>query len=108
MLEEVVKTSELSSQYEDMKQSLRDVQNNIEKIKSVREGNLKIIQEQRNKFQCEIKQVRQQINSHLDKLEKQAIENLNSTEDKVKCKTEMLLSKLSNSSEEAEELVNII
>lgn len=48
------------------------------------------------------------INSHLDKLEKQAIENLNSTEDKVKCKIEMLLSKLSNSSEEAEELVNII
>ncbi|CAC5426528.1 unnamed protein product [Mytilus coruscus] len=108
VLEEVVKTSELSSQFDDMKQSLRDIGSNIERIKINREENLKRIQEQQNKFQCEIKQVRQQINSHLDQLEKQAIDNLKSTEDKVKCQIEMLLSKLSNTRKEVEDLENII
>ncbi|XP_071170482.1 E3 ubiquitin-protein ligase TRIM71-like [Mytilus edulis] len=108
VLEEVVKTSELSGQYEDMKQSLRDIGNNIERIKIDREGNVKSILEQRKKFQSEITMVRQQINSHLDKLEEQAIENLKSTEDKVKHQIKTLLSKLSTSSEEAKELGNII
>ncbi|XP_063435981.1 uncharacterized protein LOC134716896 [Mytilus trossulus] len=108
VLEEVVKTSELSSLFDDMKQSLKDVHNNIERIKIDREANITSIQEQRNKFQCEIRQVRQQINSHLDKLEKQAMENLKTTEDKVKCQIETLLSKLSTSSKEAQELGNII
>ncbi|CAG2233241.1 unnamed protein product [Mytilus edulis] len=108
VLEEVVKTSELSGQYDDMKQSLRDIGNNIERIKIDREENVKSILEQRKKFQSEITLVRQQINSHLDKLEEQAIENLKSTEDKVKHQIETLLSKLSTSSEEAKELGNII
>ncbi|VDI81233.1 Hypothetical predicted protein [Mytilus galloprovincialis] len=108
VLEEVAKTSELSGQYEDMKQSLRDIGNNIESIKTDREENVKGILEQRKKFQSEITLVRQQINSHLDKLEEQAIENLKSTEDKVKHQIETLLSKLSTSSEEAKELGNII
>ncbi|CAG2233238.1 unnamed protein product [Mytilus edulis] len=108
VLEEVVKTSKLSSQYDDMKQSLRDIGNNIERTKIDREENIKSILEQRKKFQSEITLVRQQINLHLDKLEEQAIENLKSTEDKVKHQIETLLSKLSTSSEEAKELGNII
>ncbi|VDI54917.1 Hypothetical predicted protein [Mytilus galloprovincialis] len=108
VLEEVVKTSELSSHFEDMKQTLKDVENNIKRIKIDREGNLKSIQEQRNKFQSEIKQVRQQINSHLDKLERQALENIKATEDKVKHQVETLLSKLSRSSREGKDLENII
>ncbi|CAG2190026.1 unnamed protein product [Mytilus edulis] len=108
VLEEVVKTSELFSHFEDMKQTLKDVENNIKRIKIDREGNLKSIQEQRNKFQSEIKQVRQQINSHLDKLERQALENIKATEDKVKHQVETLLSKLSCSSREGKDLENII
>ncbi|XP_071169534.1 uncharacterized protein [Mytilus edulis] len=108
VLEEVVKTSELSSHFEDMKLTLRDLENNIDRIKIDREEHLKSIQEQRNKFQSEIKHVRQQINSHLDKLERQALENLKSTEFKVKSQNESILSKLACSSREMKELENII
>ena len=73
-----------------------------------RGGNLKSIREHRNKFHCEITQIRQQINEHFDILEKQVIENLKSTKDKAKCQIEMLLSKLSNSGKEVEDLENTV
>ncbi|XP_063435897.1 E3 ubiquitin-protein ligase TRIM71-like [Mytilus trossulus] len=108
VLEEVVKTSELSSHFEDMKLTLRDLENNIDRIKIDREENLKSILEQGNKVKSEIKQVRQQINAHLDKLEGLALANLKSTEDKVKSQIETILSKLSHSSREIKDAENII
>ncbi|CAG2233237.1 unnamed protein product [Mytilus edulis] len=109
VLEVVVRTSELSSQYEDMKQSLRDIQKQHRKKKRLTvKVILRVFRNKEINSSVKSKQVRQQINSHLDKLEEQAIENLKSTEDKVKHQIETLLSKLSNSNEEAEELGNII
>jgi hypothetical protein len=46
-------------------------------------------------FQDQIKQMRAKINSHLDTLELNILQKLDNTEDKIKSKTDILLTQLS-------------
>ncbi|CAC5380247.1 unnamed protein product [Mytilus coruscus] len=68
---------------------------NIETEVKDREANLVEIKQQHLKSLNDIKDIRRQINSRLDKLEKAMIDNLNSTETQVKLKIETLFYKLS-------------
>ncbi|XP_071168909.1 tripartite motif-containing protein 5-like [Mytilus edulis] len=79
-LEEVIATSKTSSLLESMEQRLQDVMTNAEKVISDRKQNLTSIQNQHHKFLSEITQIRDEINKHLDLLEKQSFKELQATE----------------------------
>ena len=59
-------------------------------------------------FQDQIKQMRVKINSHLDALEHNILQELDGTEDKIKSKIDNLLKQLSKNSKTVEGLQNDI
>ena len=62
------------------------------------------IRQQRQMFQDQIKQMRVEINSHLDTLEQNIIQELDDTEDKIKIKIDNLLKQLSKNAKTIEGL----
>ncbi|XP_052089978.1 uncharacterized protein LOC127726601 isoform X2 [Mytilus californianus] len=95
LIDEAIKTSRSSTLFGSLEKSLKDIQENIERVVKDRKANLVEIKQQHFKSLNDIKDTRQKLNSRLDELEKDIIDDLNSTETQLKLKIETLLNKLS-------------
>jgi hypothetical protein len=103
-IREIIETSKTSTLIDNIKQSLTDIKNNIDRITKNRQQNMSEIRQQRKVFQDQIKQMRVKINSHLDTLEHNILQELDGTEDKIKSKIDKLLKQLSKNSKTVEGL----
>ncbi|XP_052089979.1 uncharacterized protein LOC127726602 [Mytilus californianus] len=95
IIDEAIKSSRSSTLFGSLEESLKDIQENIERVVKDRKANLADIKQQHFKSLNDIKETRQKLNSRLDELEKNIIDDLNSTEAQLKLKIETLLNKLS-------------
>ncbi|CAC5407161.1 unnamed protein product [Mytilus coruscus] len=95
LIDEAIKSSRSSTLLSSFEISLKDIQENIERVVKYRKANLVEIKQQHFKSLNDIKETRQKLNSRLDELEKNIIDDLNSTETQLKLKIETLLNKLS-------------
>jgi hypothetical protein len=108
-IREIIKTSKTSTLIDNIKKSLEDIKNNIDKITKSRQQKLLEIRQKRQMFQDQIKDMRVKINSHLDTLEHNILQELDDTEGKIKSKIDKLLEQLSKNSKAVEGLLgNII
>ena len=93
-IENIVKTANTSAMLDSIEDTLKEISNNMERVRRDREENLTKITDQRRKIHNEIQEERQKINEHLDKLEEQVIGNLDAEEVKIKLEIENLLENL--------------
>ncbi|CAC5395551.1 unnamed protein product [Mytilus coruscus] len=98
-LENVIQTAKTSVLLESLDENLKYIKMNCERVVKDRKQNLVEIQNQRQKFHDEIKQVRNKINEHLDGLEQLILQDIYAAEEKVKTQIEDLLGKLAEHSE---------
>ncbi|XP_052080360.1 E3 ubiquitin-protein ligase TRIM71-like [Mytilus californianus] len=83
-LDEVTNNAKTSGHFQDLETRLVDLLQNIDGIKKVRKANLVSIEERKELHLAEIQQIRNQINKHLDKLEKEIILDLEKKERQCK------------------------
>ncbi|XP_052089974.1 uncharacterized protein LOC127726599 isoform X1 [Mytilus californianus] len=95
LIDEAIKSSRSSTFFGSLEMSLKDIQENIERVLKDRKANLVEVKQQHFKSLKDIKETRQKLNSRLDELEKNIKDDLNSTETQLKLKIETLLNKLS-------------
>ncbi|XP_052066877.1 uncharacterized protein LOC127706350 [Mytilus californianus] len=81
-LEDVISNVKGSEGFQDILQSLQELEENLQVIKSEKEKNIIEIADQRRKFEDEIHEIRRKVNDHLDVLEKQMLDELNEAENK--------------------------
>lgn len=103
-LEEIIKSSKTSTLLQSMEQSLKDIKINMNKITENKQQNLASIKSQKQKFQDDIKLMREKINKHLDKLEQQILHDLCAQEENAKLQIENLLTKVLKNTEKVEML----
>ena len=101
-IREIIKTSKASTLIDNIEQSLTDIKNNIDNIAKNRQQNMLEIRQQRELIQDQIKQMCVTINSHLDTLEHNILQELDDTEDRIKSKIDKLLMQLSKNSKTVE------
>jgi hypothetical protein len=85
-IREIIKTSKASTLIDNIEQSLTDIKNNIDIITKNRQQNMLEIRQQRELIQDQIKQRHVTINSHLDTLEQNILQELDDTKDRIKSK----------------------
>ncbi|XP_071149180.1 E3 ubiquitin-protein ligase TRIM71-like [Mytilus edulis] len=100
-LDEVTHNAKTSGHLQDLETRLVDLLQNIDRIGKDRMANLDSIQEKKELHLAEIQQIRNQINKHLDKLEKKIIQDLEEKECQCKKNIQKILS-------EVEEKKNLI
>ncbi|XP_063435956.1 protein wech-like [Mytilus trossulus] len=105
-IEEVIATSKTSSLLDSMEQRIKDLLTNAEEIIDDRKQNLTSIQNQHHKFQSEITQMRDQINKHLDFLEKQSTEELLATKKDVSSRIETVITNITQNYKHVSKLKN--
>ncbi|VDI47068.1 Hypothetical predicted protein [Mytilus galloprovincialis] len=105
-LENVIQTAKTSVLLTSLGQNLKDIKLIIERVVKDRKLNLVIIQNQREKFHDEIKQITYRIKEHLDKIEQIILQDLYAAEEKVKSQVEDLLGKLAEHTEKLDLLQN--
>ncbi|CAC5373382.1 unnamed protein product [Mytilus coruscus] len=103
-IDEIVKTSKTSALFDMMEQSLKDIKSNRGRIVEDRRQNLEKIQQQQQTFKTDIKEMRDKINKHPDKLEKKIQQDNQAAEQKAKSQIERLLSKVSDHEKSLNEL----
>jgi len=101
---EIIKTSKTSILIDNIEHNLIDIKNNIDKITKNRQQNMSEIRQQRRLFQDKIKEMRVKINSHLDTLEQNILQELDDTAYKNMSKIDELLKQLSQISKSVERL----
>ena len=69
-----------------------------------RQQNLSQLRHKRQMFQDQIRQMRVKINSHIDTLQHNIVQQLDDTEGKIKSKIDQMLTQLSKNSKTVEEL----
>ena len=74
--------------------------NNIDKITNDRQRNMSEIRQKSEMFQDQIRQMRVRINSHIDTLQHNILQELNDTEGKINSKIDQMLIQLSKTVEE--------
>ncbi|XP_076088149.1 uncharacterized protein LOC143058530 [Mytilus galloprovincialis] len=79
-IEKITMNIKTSGQFLDLESRLADLLQNIERIKKNRKANVTDIETLREQHVKEIKQIRVEINNHLDNLEKQILEELKEKE----------------------------
>ncbi|VDI45807.1 Hypothetical predicted protein [Mytilus galloprovincialis] len=108
LLQDVLKTAKTSVLLDSIESDIIDMKCNIENIIQDRQQNLVIINDLRNRYRLEIKQVRSKLNFHLDTIEENIFEDLDANENKVKREAEKLITKLSEKKKVVEDLVRNI
>lgn len=83
-----------SEQFKELDNNIENTKIHIDKILKDRETNLKEIREKAQKIQTEIKEIRIQLISHLDALEKDIQEKLSTIEEKVTTEFENFITEL--------------
>ncbi|XP_063399335.1 uncharacterized protein LOC134683956 [Mytilus trossulus] len=110
-LDDFVKNTKASNAFLEICETLNEVAENIERIRQDKNGNLKTLSEKRKQIECEIQQVRLNINQHLDKLQEDFISELHETEIREKTKIHLLMKALdeheSKVAEHQENIANI-
>ncbi|CAC5399370.1 unnamed protein product [Mytilus coruscus] len=91
-LDEVTNNAKTSGQLKDLETRLMELLQNIDKIKKDRKANLKNIEERKELHLAQIQQIKNQINKHLDKLEKEIIQDLEKKEHQCKKSIHNILS----------------
>ena len=103
-IREIMKTSKTSTLIDNIEQSLKDIKSNLDEITKNRQQNMSEIGQKRQMFQDQIRKMRIKINSHLDTLEQDILQELDDTADKIKSKIDKLLKQLSKNSKTVEGL----
>ncbi|XP_052067424.1 uncharacterized protein LOC127706779 [Mytilus californianus] len=93
-LDDVVKNTKTSSAFLEIHETLNEVAENIKQIRQDKNNNLKTLLEKRKQIECEIQQVRVNINQHLDKLQENFISELHEIEKRENKKISKLLKAL--------------
>ncbi|XP_071148287.1 uncharacterized protein [Mytilus edulis] len=91
-LDEVTNNAKTSGHFQDLETRLMDLLQNIDIIRKDRKAYLESIEERKEIHLAEIQQIRNQINKHLDKLEKEIIQDLQKKECQCKKSNKMILS----------------
>ncbi|XP_052080364.1 uncharacterized protein LOC127718399 [Mytilus californianus] len=100
-LDEVTNNAKTSGHFQDLETGLMDLLQNIDIIKKDRKANLVSVEERKDIHLAEIKLIRNQINKHLDKLEKDIIQDIEKKERQCKENIQKILSSV----EEKENLI---
>ncbi|XP_063402528.1 uncharacterized protein LOC134686741 [Mytilus trossulus] len=95
LIDDVIKSSRSSTLFDSLEKSLKDIQENIKRVVKTRKANIDEIKQQHLQSLNDIKETRTKVNYRLDELEKNIIDDLNTTETQLKLKIESLLDKLS-------------
>ncbi|XP_052080359.1 uncharacterized protein LOC127718395 [Mytilus californianus] len=100
-LDEITNNAKTSGQLQDLETRLMDLLQNIDRIKKDRKANLGNIEERKEQHLADIRQIRNHINRHLDKLEKEMIQDL----EKKECKGKKSIQNILSSVEEKKNLI---
>ncbi|CAC5394050.1 unnamed protein product [Mytilus coruscus] len=101
-IENVTISVKTSGQFLDLESRLDDLVQNIDKVKKNRKANFTDIEEMKTRHVKEMKQIRYEINKHLDNLEKQMIKDLEEKE----CQCKERIEKVLSSVKEKETMIN--
>lgn len=93
-LDDVVKNTKTSNAFWEIHETLNKVAENIKQIRQDKNNNLKTLSEKRKQIECEIQQVRLNINQHLDKLQENFISELHEIEKREETKIHQLMKAL--------------
>ncbi|CAG2205878.1 unnamed protein product [Mytilus edulis] len=93
-LEDIISEVKSSELFRDLEQSLKDVLENIKRIREDRENNVKSIQTQKKKITMEIDSIKTQIIQHLEKLKGSVIKELEQVYDDHTCRIQSIISSL--------------
>ncbi|XP_071136137.1 putative autophagy-related protein 11 [Mytilus edulis] len=93
-INEIIKTVKTSNAFYEIEETVLEVAENIERIKTNRENNFTSLEKQRREIEEEIKQTRTKINRHLDGLQNDLLKELKAAEEKENNKIQKLLTDL--------------
>ncbi|CAG2249869.1 unnamed protein product [Mytilus edulis] len=103
-INELIKNVKTSNAFNEIEQTLQEVVENIKRLSTNRNENLKSIENKKREIEAEIKQTRIQVNHHLDKLQDDLIKELMTVEQREKSKIEKLLTSLKKKEKEMTEV----
>ncbi|CAC5388608.1 unnamed protein product [Mytilus coruscus] len=103
-INELIKDIKTSNAFYEFEQTLLEVVENIKRLSTNRKENLNSLENKKCDIEAEIKQIRINVNQHLDKLQDDLIKELMRVEQKEKNKIEKLLSTLKKKEKEITEL----
>jgi ElaB/YqjD/DUF883 family membrane-anchored ribosome-binding protein len=83
-IDEVVDNAKISQNFQDLRQEVDDLVENIKRLRTDREENLKTANDQVQKHVLKVQNLRSNINQHLDKLEEELKSELKKMENKAK------------------------
>ncbi|CAG2232721.1 unnamed protein product [Mytilus edulis] len=90
-IDDFVKNTKTSNAFLEIQETLNEVAENIKRIRQDKNNNLKTLSEKRKQIECEIQQVRLNINQHLDKLQENFISELHEIEKRENEKINQLM-----------------
>ncbi|XP_071121455.1 tripartite motif-containing protein 2-like [Mytilus edulis] len=93
-IEDVINNVKSSNAFFEIEQTLKEVGENIEKIREDRQNNLKTLPETRKQIEKEILETRTSINNHIDKIQADIIKELYATADQESKQIHQLLNSL--------------
>ncbi|CAG2208709.1 unnamed protein product [Mytilus edulis] len=103
-IEDVINNVKSSNALFEIEQTLKDVVENIEKIRDDRQNNLKTLLETRKQIVKEILKTRTAINTHIDKVQADLLKELNQSEEKES----KIIRQMLNSLEEKHKEISIL
>ncbi|CAG2249871.1 unnamed protein product [Mytilus edulis] len=103
-INELIKNVKTSNAFNEIEQTLQEVVENIKRLSTNRNENLKSIENKKREIEAAIKQTRIKVNCHLDKLQDDLIKELMTVEQREKSKIEKLLTSLKKKENEIAEV----
>ncbi|XP_076076632.1 uncharacterized protein LOC143047448 [Mytilus galloprovincialis] len=103
-INELIKNVKTSNAFNEIEQTLQEVIENITRLCTNRNENLKSIENKKREIEAAIKQTRINVNHHLDKLQDDLIKELMTVEQREKSKIEKLLTSLNKKEKEIAEV----
>jgi len=94
ILEKVIKNVKTSSMFTEIEHLIKEMIENIGKIRQNRETNSSAVKEQKRIIENEIQELRTKVNNHLDKLQEDLMKELTEAENHVTAETRELLESL--------------
>ena len=102
-MEEIIKNVKTSTMFIETEHLIKEMIENIGKIRQNRETNFSGVKEQKRIIENEIQELRTQINTHLDKLQEDLMKELTEAEKQVTTDTQELLLSLDEKQKELNE-----
>ena len=99
ILEKVIKNVKTSTMFTEIEPLIKEIIENIDKIKQNRETNISAVKEQKRIIEIEIQELRTKINTHLDKLQEDMLKELTEAEKQATEETRELLVSLDEKQE---------